>query len=235
MYPKHTNYIAALFTLFLTVIFAYAYFSRGITDCGCMGSLVTIPPAISFARNILIIIGCYWVWKNSDAAERNLGKFKLATVFIIGALSFALAGYTLSKPMYDKIKIEVGDVVQTSFLRFYDQQLNKGTNFVFIFGPNCGHCWNATENVKSIKRTPGFEQVIGITFPNADISNYMEQMRPNFQILKYPTNEIFSVVRSVPILLMIENGRVVRVFSVNEIPNGPMLKGAMHASHNHKQ
>src|ERR1035437_8476992 len=49
-------------TIVFTLLFSYAFFFRGIEDCGCMGSFLKVSPYISLSRNVLIIIGCLWIW-----------------------------------------------------------------------------------------------------------------------------------------------------------------------------
>lgn len=39
----------------LSAVFAYGYFAKGITDCGCFGSAIKLSPAVSIAKNLVLI------------------------------------------------------------------------------------------------------------------------------------------------------------------------------------
>jgi uncharacterized membrane protein YphA (DoxX/SURF4 family) len=222
--PKTTVLITGIFTIIFTIAYIYAYFIRGIEDCGCMGSIIKIPPYLSFVRNMLIIAGCIWIWKNFDNKETQKRNWKIWTICLFGSISFYVSGYTLGFPLFEKSKIHEGDQINSTVLRYFDNKFSKDTSIIFIFRPDCFHCWNTTENVKSIKRTPGFNNVLGLTYAEVDTSQFMKVMQPNFEVLKYPTNELYDYIIGVPVLLILENGKIIRIFKSQDIPCGPMLR-----------
>ena len=189
-----------------------------------MGSFVKVPPYISFARNILVIAGCLWIWKyfeNNEIPTQNLKKW---TVYIFGGITFCVAGYTLANPLVQKDKINVGEQINNTIFKCFEDKISSDTCIVFIFRPECNHCWNTTENVKSIKRTSGFNHVVGITYSDVDTTQYMKDMKPNFEILKYPNSDLYNYIVGVPILLMLKDGKVIKKFDSEDIPCGPILR-----------
>lgn len=221
--PKLTSLAIGLLTIFFTIAFGYAFYFKGIEDCGCMGSLLKINPYISLGRNILIIAGCFWLWRYGIDEETKVGEWKKWIVYVLGGLAFSLCGYTVGVKLVDN-KFKVGDQVSTTTLRYYNERISTGKSIVFIFSPDCSHCWNMTENVKSIKRIPEYSNVIGITYNDADTSRYMSEMQPNFDVFKYPTNELYDLVVEAPLLLVLENGKITRSFRVSHIPCGRILQ-----------
>ncbi len=221
--PKTIAIIVMILTLLFTIGYLYAYFFRGVEDCGCMGTFIKIPPYLSVSRNILIIAGCLWIWINIKNEETRTRNWKIWIICLLGGISFYVSGYTLGTPLIEKSKIHIGDQINSTVLRYFDNKLSKDTCIVFIFRPDCYHCWNSTENVKSIKRTPGFSNVVGITYSEVDTTQFMKEMQPNFEVLKYPTSELYNYVIGVPILLVLENGKIIRIFK-SDIPCGPMLR-----------
>ena len=222
---KITSMIAVSATFLFTIVYAYAFFNRGVKDCGCMGPLIKVPPVISFSRNIFIIVSCTWVWLNFKNSGLQVHSWKKWIVYLAGSSVMIISGYSLSTPIIKKDeKIHVGDQVSSTFLKFMENKISKDTSIVFIFRPDCYHCWNATENVKNTKRTTGFENVIGLTFSDADTSQFMNVMRPNFEVLKYPIPELYEYVIGVPVMLILENGKVIKKYDGSDIPCGPMLR-----------
>jgi uncharacterized membrane protein YphA (DoxX/SURF4 family) len=229
-----TALIVGLMTAFFTFAYFFGFLFKNITDCGCMGTFISIPPIVSIIRNILIIIGCYWLWNISKDENSITPNWKKWAIYIIGGLSFCLSGSTLKESFIEKNKIKVGEQINKTVLQGYDSIISKGLSIVYIFSPNCGHCWNATEIVKSIKKTEGFGNVIGIAFPDADTTFYMKKMKPNYPVFVYPTNELSEVVKEAPVLLVIENGKVKMIFKSENIPCGEILIKLI-ADENNKQ
>jgi hypothetical protein len=222
--PRATALIVSLLTVIFTISFAYAFFAKGIEDCGCMGNFITIPPIVSFTRNLFIIAGGLWIWKSDADENTETDTWKKLTVLVVGCLSFLVAGFTLGKPIIDKNNIHEGDQLSTSLFRFFNKSVFNGKTVVYIFSPTCGHCWNSTENVKSIKEIPQFSNLVGVTFNDVDIADYVAAMQPNFEIVNYPTDELHNYVKEVPVLLILNNGKVEKMFKSQEIPCGKMLQ-----------
>jgi hypothetical protein len=222
--PRATALVVSVLTMIFTISFAYGFFAKGIEDCGCMGNFITIPPLVSFARNLFIIAGGLRIWKSDADENTETGSWKKWTVLVIGCLSFFVAGYTLGKQIIDKNDIHEGDQLSTSLFRFFDKRVFTGKTLVYIFSPNCGHCWNSTENVKSIKEIPQFNNLVGVTFNDTDVADYVAAMQPNFEIVNYPTDELHDHIKEVPVLLILNNGKVEKMFKSQEIPCGKMLE-----------
>jgi len=224
IFSKTTALATTILSIFFTLAFSYAFFFRGIEDCGCAGSLVKVSPYISFTRNILIIIGCAWIYQNFENTDVQIKTWKKWTVFILGGISLYISGYTLEKPLFQKDKIDVGEQIDKTIFHYFADKISKDTSIIFIFRPACDHCWNMTENVKSIKRTPGFSNVIGITYSDVDTSQFMKEMKPNFEVLKYPNTDLYNYIMGVPVLLILKDGKVIKRFDANDIPSGPILR-----------
>lgn len=225
--PRTTILFTTAITIIFTLLFSYAFFFREIEDCGCMGSFVKVSPSISFGRNILIIIGCLWIWYNFKEINVQTRNWKKWIVYVLGGMALCVSGYTLGKPLVKKVEIltiNEGDQLNTSLFKCYNDKISRDTCVIFIFSPNCDHCWNVTENIKSIKRTPGFTNVIGVTYNDVDTTRYMREMKPNFEVLKYPTGELYDYAFGVPIFLVLKDGKVIKRIQPNDIPCGPMLR-----------
>ena len=226
--PRITSAVVFFLTLLFTLLFANAYIFRHISDCGCMGTWVHVPPFVSFARNILIMAGCVWLWKTEK--EELSWKFNRKwIVYIVGGYGLILAGSTLGQPIILQDKIMQSRQVNTGL--FYSTLNGKitrtGRSEYFFFSPGCTHCWNATENIKSIKEMPGFENLIGITSDDQNTDEYIAKMHPNFPIVKISGPDLFRMVHSVPVLLILENGKITKRYNGDKIPCGPVLEKMM--------
>lgn len=231
IWPRITAFVVLIVTILFTVAYTYAFIFKGVKDCGCMGSLITIHPVISFSRNILIIAGCFWVWMFTSVENKYTPAWKKWVVSILVCISFTIAGITFGAPFIDKNKVKVGEQVSNTFLEPYNNLISKDTAVVFLLSPDCGHCWNAIENVKSIKNIPEFNNLIGIAPNNSDLSSFMNELEVNFPVFNYPTDELVEIIKDFPVLLILENGKVIRKYNRNSIPCGKILRH--HLEHTH--
>ncbi len=221
--PKLTTLIIGTLTILITIAFGYAYFVKGIDDSACMGPVLSIPPYLSFTRNFFIIGGCIWLWIYGIDDEPKAVNWKKWIVYILSGLTFTLSGYTVGVKIVNKNSFKIGEQASSTFLRYYGDRISSGKSIVFIFSPDCSHCWNMTENVKSIKQIPEYNNLFGLTYNNVDTAKYMQEMKPNFDVYKYPTSELYDKVSESPTLLILENGKITYIFRINDIPCGQIL------------
>ena len=222
--PKQVSMLIGLMTIFFTLAFSYAFLFKNIKDCGCMGSYINIPWQLTFTRNILIISGCFWINDNSNNENIKISTWKKWLIFIFAGISLSLAGFTFKGTVFNKVKIHEGEQIDKSLLKDFKYKISKGKSIVFLFNPDCGHCWNSTENIKYIKNIPEYSNTFAITNESEALSGYIDKMKPNFEILIYPTNELFEKVKEYPVLLLINNGKVIKVFKSDNIPCGQILQ-----------
>ena len=57
-----------------------------------------------------------------------------------------------------------------------------------------------------------------------DTTQYMKVMKPNFEVLKYPNDELYNYIVGVPVLLILKDGKVIKKINSENIPCGPMLR-----------
>lgn len=222
--PAKTSLITAILTIVFTIAFAYAYLVNGIKDCGCFGTLIkNIPPYVSFIRNILIIVGSVWVWRSYKNKNMETSSASRWTVYVIGALGFCLSGHTVSAPLLKEenlVSALKGKMLQETVLQPFVEKLPGKKNAIFIFSPTCSHCWNATENVKTLVDSKIFSNVIGITFSSIakDTTAYIHNFKTNFKIHAVPNELISKTTKKIPVLLLIDDGKITNVYEGLEIP-----------------
>ena len=225
IYMKQTALAVFTLVFLFTVAFAYAYFFRGVEACGCFGDWFKMSPASTFIRNIFIMVGAWIVWNKS---EYNVYRvWKVATILILGAFSFAMSGFTVDNSLAATINLKSLKGKNLSETGLRRLNLEKGSYAVFVFSPSCSHCWNSTENIKQIKESILFDDVIGLVADSGDryLENYKKIMKPNFEIKALKAEEIDRVLgTSVPKLLTIRNGVITQIYEKDDIPCRQLLE-----------
>lgn len=222
--PATTSLVTAILTTIFTIAFSYAYFVKGIEDCGCFGKFITgIPPYISFIRNLLIIAGSFWIWKKykNVSFPSPLG-WKKWVIYTLGAFGFCLAGYTVSSPLIKNRAANIlkGKMVSETIFSPFQNELKSGKTAIFAFSPKCSHCWNVTENIKGLISSNSLTRVVGVTFESLapDTALYIKSFNPNFKIQTLPNDNLTAVLSKIPVLIMVENGIVQELYDGMDIP-----------------
>lgn len=216
--------VIGIMTIGFSLAFAYAYHFRGITDCGCMGFLTQTPPYLSFLRNLLIIIGCFWIWRSSASQDNQWTQWKQWTLIIISFATFGLSTYTYGKSVLPSYLLSEGDPIEKSFLVNYKHfYQNQPYSFIFVFSPDCTHCWNSTANISTIQQAPELGNVLGVTFDVTDTTEFMQSLKPQFPVVLGSTDSIVTDIKKIPVLIVIKDGKINRIFA-KEIPCAATLK-----------
>ena len=105
---------------------------------------------------------------------------------------------------------------------------SKDGNFtIFVYSPICDHCWNATANVKEINESKLFGDVIGVisTSKKDFLQDYEKSFTPNFKTVVIDKKTLLDTFgNGYPKLLIIRNGKIVKVYNNSEIPCVKILK-----------
>jgi hypothetical protein len=193
-----------------------------VEDCGCFGDWLQLSPTVAIIKNVLIMGGALFLLLKSQtfAQTRN---WQVIVISVFAAFSFALSGYTVDKSLSTVLSINTleGKKLNETSLGVISNKVKAKRYACFVFSPSCTHCWNATENIKSMKESGLYDNVIGVIADSrrSSLENYKKQMKPNFEILTLKQEAIEGTLgMRVPKLLIIENGVITRLFQGDEIP-----------------
>jgi uncharacterized membrane protein YphA (DoxX/SURF4 family) len=97
IYPRPASLFSMVMIAVFSLAFLYAYFFRGVTDCGCFGKIkmLQLPPWGTFVRNALLLLLLYASWRLSDKTKFVFRKRYLLAVGMFSLVCF-FAGYSLS-------------------------------------------------------------------------------------------------------------------------------------------
>lgn len=202
----------------LTGIYLVGFFVLGIEDCGCFGSVITMPAWVTFVRNLLMLAGSYFIWKTASEYEYNIMKFKalkLGVSMLFGFIAFLVLGFEL-KSTYSELSIRQNADLQKTFLGKYVQPSQR--QILFIFSPSCPHCLSMTDKINKMKLDN--IKLVGL-YPDVadkkDIDAFKLKKSPKFDIVPVKKDSLRLVTRSLPTFLVVENGILQSVYH-NELP-----------------
>lgn len=213
--PKRYSFISFVLLVIFTISFAYAYFEKGITNCGCFGTLKysTLPPAFSFIRNFILIFLSIIVWLKYPKEETETENWKKYFILTVMCLAIFVSGYTFrvsifTKPSKLNERYLNKPVRETNLAKFINTSKDS-TYLVFIFSYTCPHCLNSIENLKQYERTKTVDRIIGLVAENEkDRLVFENSFEPNFGIQELSTESVKSLVEVVPTAFFIQNDTI---------------------------
>lgn len=226
-----------ILTIGFTLIFAYGYWIKGITDCGCFGRTewLKLPPSAVFLRNALIILAALWLFYQFEESpvetreDKELLRYKVITLLLLSPAAFTVAGVSYKSPYFQKediIRSSLGKPIRQT--GFKNLKLPADSTYgIFLFSPGCPHCWDASANVASWKAAGLVDGLIAVT-GQSQREKTEQRYRPwfgrGFNAIRYiPDKELERKAGTVPQLVIVQRDTVVFIQSGN-IPSGYRLK-----------
>jgi uncharacterized membrane protein YphA (DoxX/SURF4 family) len=174
-------------------------------SCGCFGIYFEMSPPLALSRNVLMLLGCYWVWKYNADYSLSWPDWQS---FVGMALFLVLGTYTGASLGIDN-EVQAGDLIGTFFpdegILDENDEIN-GDQFIYLFAVNCEHCWNAVANVKELTSIAGIE-MIGLTpSPQYEIDRFIMEFGITFPIYRYDQQLFYDNFPTWPALYYLHDG-----------------------------
>lgn len=221
-----------LLIIVFTAAFTYANRVNGVVDCGCFGrfKFFSESPTLVYVRNgiiLSILLYLAFVAKSNELWNMNLWK-----KIVIGAVilpSVFVSGMTYRPFAFSVIEHDYKNkaLVTTGLNKFVSN--SEGKSWVSFIGPNCYHCWNSIENIKSYRDSKFFDEVDLYMLIEDTSKINMDSLRiafaENFGEVKFNTvlKSEASFVNVVPTSFYIEHDSIIDVLE-HEVPSLLTLK-----------
>ena len=214
-HPSRMAWIADLFLVMVSVIFAYGVLVKGIEDCGCFGvlsRLYTSKPWVTFARNIIFgIISIPAILDRDDAQNRFL-NWKLVAAMSVAVIACFICGlsmrasFELPKMKAPKTQNRVETLQKLKAIYPFDRD---SFYVVYLFSFSCVHCQNSFANVQQYQQFEMVDKVLGIAIEDKESQERFERIyKPEIEIKTISQNEMASITGSLPICLLIREDSI---------------------------
>ena len=189
------------------IFFCFAFvtlqmIARGISDCGCFGSL-SLSPRITYWIDILALL----------VALSALGKIRfrfLLSLILVPGMALYFGALSIAHPQHLISKIVVGQSWPSEKAIECSADLSKGRWVVLIYGSGCVRCQSMAENYASEASRWGVQgKRTRLALLDADQSEI--PANPSFPQTVRGKLLSEGLYGHAPILLLIDQGKVLRV------------------------
>ncbi|MBS0656679.1 MAG: hypothetical protein JSR82_00365 [Verrucomicrobia bacterium] len=211
--------LCLLLLIGFTAAFAYAYFGKGVTDCGCFGALEALKtqPMVSFGRNAVLMLLSLRLVVRPVQPGPILHVLQRSSWWLVCALTcaaFTLSGisYASGKLRWGPAPSDVGKSYQNLPIANF-APVGPGSQLVVAFEPNCNSCWNAMENILAFARLGAVEGITGVATGNEEeLAEFRRKFNATFPVQLITHELLHEVVGEFPAVWLVRNGRVEREF-----------------------
>ncbi len=185
-----THLASGVMIVVYSTLIAYAWAFHGLTDCGCLGTWVTMGPAASLAKNIVLLgaLGFAWFGGRQASATMANNGMRFAAAFIAATIVIlALAGVVMRdgggmKPIHGVPQDGARPYAQFVFEadgQHFD--LGKGEHLVAMLNATCGHCRASVPALNALVETPGLPPMVALMMGSEkELADFQTQTSPLF-------------------------------------------------------
>ena len=130
-YTKQLMAIASLMLIGFTIHLGYLWAIGDNENCGCFGEMISMSPAESIAKNILMLAVSVWLWIKSPSKATN------QTILFWGAM-IIITSMWVFLPIPNQSEFPVNQY--TNFSSVGRTDLSSGEKLVAILNLDCEHC-----------------------------------------------------------------------------------------------
>jgi uncharacterized membrane protein YphA (DoxX/SURF4 family) len=190
------------------VAFIIRALATGMSDCGCFGEEISIPPLIELFLDFALLALLFVVWRAGEDFAPARGRVAATfgwSALCLGALIFLGRGPVV--PTEESLGVEYEDLAVLA--QATPPVAIPQEAFLFFFSGDCDHCWAYAGGVELMAQRIKDFRVIGITLSDAaDLEGFREAFQPTYPIHVLPPREFNSLVRTYPAGIWIQGGRI---------------------------
>ncbi|HKI46358.1 MAG TPA: MauE/DoxX family redox-associated membrane protein [Balneolales bacterium] len=215
LHSRKTALASVISLLVFTFVYLFAYFTSGLTDCGCFGGLALskMPPALIVVRNaVFLFLSGYVFFKPVPKPKLQNKRWPYYSVGAMLTITLVLSGISSIKPFVHQSNNFVGKKVSETPFGSYVHTSPDSTYIIYAYHTTCPYCLNSIENVKAYARTHTVDRVIGITIGSKkEFDNFEEVAVPNFSSIIISKGDFEKFAPSVPRVFIVRKNIITDV------------------------
>ncbi len=149
IYQRITAIATICLLLVFTGAYTYGYLVYAVEDCGCFGNLVKSTPAITYTRNVILIVLLVMIAFLDKTIINSVPQWKVIIMLAIMIPSIFASGMTfrIKRNHNDSHPFEGMNISETPLKKIIGT--DDKSKLVLFMSYQCQHCWNSIENYKA--------------------------------------------------------------------------------------
>ena len=201
-YTKQLMAIANLMLIGFTIHLGYLWATGDNENCGCFGEMISMSPAESIAKNILMLAVSVWLWIKSPSKATN-------PTILFGGAMIIITSMWVFLPIPDQSEFPVNQY--TNFSSVGRTDLSSGEKLVAILNLDCEHCQELSVELGKMNKTNKLPDVYAFYFKEGEttVEQFEQMTNTSFPYVEIDVNTFFDLIgESPPRVYVLNDGAV---------------------------
>ena len=201
-YTKQLMAIANLMLIGFTIHLGYLWAIGDNENCGCFGEMISMSPAESIVKNILMLAVSAWLWIKSPSKATN-------QTILFGGAMIIITSMWVFLPIPDQMEFPVNQY--TNFSSVGRTDLSSGEKLVAILNLDCEHCQELSVELGKMNKTNKLPDVYAFYFKEGEttVEQFEQMTNTSFPYVEIDVNTFFDLIgESPPRVYVLNDGSV---------------------------
>ena len=211
-YTKQLMAIANLMLIGFTIHLGYLWAIGDNENCGCFGEMISMSPAESIVKNILMLAVSVWLWIKSPSKATN-------PTILIGGAMIIITSMWVFLPIPDQSEFPVNQY--TNFSSVGRTDLSSGEKIVAILNLDCEHCQELSVELGKMNKTNKLPDVYAFYFKEGEttVEQFEQMTNTSFPYVEIDVNTFFDLIGESPPRVYVLNDGAVDAIIDEDIAN----------------
>lgn len=215
LFPYYTKQLMAIANLMLigfTIHLGYLWAIGDNENCGCFGEMISMSPAESIAKNILMLAVSVWLWIKSSSKATN-------QAILFGGAMIIITSMWVFLPIPDQSEFPVNQY--TNFSSVGRTDLSSGEKLVAILNLDCEHCQELSVELGKMNKTNKLPDVYAFYFKEGEttVEQFEQITNTSFPYVEIDVNTFFDLIGESPPRVYVLNDGAVDAIIDEDIAN----------------
>ena len=211
-YTKQLMAIANLMLIGFTIHLGYLWAIGDNENCGCFGEMISMSPAESIVKNILMLAVSVWLWIKSPSKATN-------PTILFGGAMIIITSMWVFLPIPDQSEFPVNQY--TNFSSVGRTDLSSGEKLVAILNLDCEHCQELSVELGKMNKTNKLPDVYAFYFKEGEttVEQFEQMTNTSFPYVEIDVNTFFDLIGESPPRVYVLNDGAVDAIIDEDIAN----------------
>ena len=211
-YTKQLMAIASLMLIGFTIHLGYLWAIGDNENCGCFGEMISMSPAESIAKNILMLAVSVWLWIKSPSKATN-------PTILFGGAMIIITSMWVFLPIPDQSEFPVNQY--TNFSSVGRTDLSSGEKLVAILNLDCEHCQELSVELGKMNKINKLPDVYAFYFKEGEttVEQFEQMTNTSFPYVEIDVNTFFDLIGESPPRVYVLNDGAVDAIIDEDIAN----------------
>ena len=211
-YTKQLMAITSLMLIGFTIHLGYLWAIGDNENCGCFGEMISMSPAESIAKNILMLAVSVWLWIKSSSKATN-------QIILFGGAMIIITSMWVFLPIPDQSEFPVNQY--TNFSSVGRTDLSSGEKLVAILNLDCEHCQELSVELGKMNKTNKLPDVYAFYFKEGEttVEQFEQMTNTSFPYVEIDVNTFFDLIGESPPRVYVLNDGAVDAIIDKDIAN----------------